>query len=88
MIKDNTGTNAYDSFGQDLYIDDTVLCALITCGRIMLFKGTVIGWTKKKVKVRLTEPHNNTDWSGSDGWTTGRVGEELDFKPDKIYKIS
>lgn len=87
MIKDNTGTNAFDSFGQELFKGDIVLCSAIQCGRIMLYKGKVISWTAKRVKVEITEPENNTDWNGSDWYLSGQIGTQQDFKPDKIYKI-
>lgn len=87
MIKDNTSTNAYDSFGQELYKDDQVLCSSIECGRIMLYKGKVIDWTKKRVKIEITAAEDNTDWKGSSDYLEGRIGEVIEFKPDKIYKI-
>ena len=88
MIKDNTGTNAFDSFGQELYVNDVVICSLIDCGRIMLYKGRVLGWTNKRVTVEIIEAETNTDWTGSSAYLEGRVGSTLVFKPDKIYKIS
>lgn len=87
MIKDNTSTNAYDSFGQELYNDDQVLCSSIECGRIMLYKGKVIGWTKKRVRVEIIAAEDNTDFTGSLYYLEGKVGEIIEFKPDKIYKI-
>ena len=87
MIKSNTSTCAYDSFGQELYKDDQVLCSSIECGRIMLYKGKVIGWTEKRVKVEIIAAEDNTDWKGSAAYLEGKIGEVIEYKPDKIYKI-
>ena len=92
MIKDNTTTNAYDSFGQELFTGDTVVCSIPryiygNSGTFILCKGIVESWTKKRINVRITEVQSNTDLSHLENWSTLRIGEIQQLKPDKIYKI-
>lgn len=88
MIKSNTSTCAYDSFGQELYKDDQVLCSSIECGRIMLYKGKVTGWTAKRIDIEVQEITSNTDIQEDIVELIGtNIGDIVRVKPDRICKI-
>ena len=68
MIKDNNRICAYDCFGNEILVGDYVSCILLKSlgtwrnkNRIVLIKGIVVGWTFKRINIKLQEMFNNTD---------------------------
>lgn len=93
MIKDNTETVAYDSFGNELVVGDRVVCSIPrytygNSGTFILCKGTIIEWTKKGVKVEITEVQTNTNIKYIENWASTMIGTIQQLKSDKIYKIN
>lgn len=91
MIKDNTTTNAYDSFWQVLNKGDLVICSIprYTYGAdtFILCKGIITGWTAKRIDVEIKEVQTNTDIRYIENWAGDVLGQTRRLKPDKIYKI-
>ena len=95
MIKSNTSTCAYDSFGQELYKDDLVGCVFIKVlgswrnkHRAIIAKGKVIGWTAKRIDVEIQEITSNTDMQEDMNELVGAgIGDIVRVKPDKVCKL-
>lgn len=53
---DNEKNCAYDAFGNELHVNDKVAVAVSRwTGDYVMCKGIVTGWTKSRVKIKITE---------------------------------
>lgn len=94
MIKDNTETVAYDSFGNELVVGDRVVCSIPRYSRSgnnngvnILCRGTVVELTRKGVKVEITDVQTNTNIKYIENFASHIIGTIQQLKSDKIYKI-
>lgn len=89
MIKQNTKECAYDAFEQELHVGDKVIVVVSQNGcRYCLYKGTVLGWSNKRVEIRVEEGAINTEMQDiyPDSWWS-KVNTSGKYNSDKIYKI-
>ena len=95
MIKDNSRSCAYDSFGNELFTGDYVSCVFLKVlgswrnkYRAVLVKGKVINWTTKRIDIVIKEIANNTDTVENLTELIGAdIGDTVRVKPDKICKL-
>ena len=79
---------AYDGFGNELHVDDEVVIAVSRwTGDYILYKGKVVGWTEKMVKILCTDGATNSDKPAGMEYTP-IIGRVANRKPDKIYKLN
>jgi hypothetical protein len=92
---DNTSTCAYDCFGNEILSGDLVSCVFLKVigswknkHRVVIAKGEVIGWTAKRIDIRIQEITNNTDIQENiSELIETSVGDIVRVKPDKICKL-
>ena len=79
---------AYDGFGNELHIgDEVVFAASRWTGDYVLYKGKVVGWSEKMVKILGTSGITNSDKPAGQEYTP-IIGRESNRKPDKILKLN
>ncbi len=87
-IFQHTKECAYDGFGNELHVDDEVVFAVSRwTGDYILYKGKVVGWTEKMVKILGTDGATNSDKPAGMEYTK-IIGRVANRKPDKIYKLN
>jgi len=83
----NTKECAYDAFGNKLSVGDRIAFAVSRwTGDYIMCKGTVVGWTRKLVKVQCTDGATNSDKPAAKYHSP--IGRTASRKPDKILKLS
>lgn len=96
MIIDNTSTCAYDCFGEELLVGDSVSYVFVKAInewknkiRTVIVKGKVIGWTAKRIDIEIQKIANNTDIQEDPATLiAANVGDIVRVKPNRVSKIT